>query len=324
MNERRKKMVELAFRVLDTDASGVVDLNDVKTTYDVRSHPDVMAGRLTPEEALQDFLDTFRAAGKRGRRNQSVGITLEDFCDYYSNLSASIDSDDYFELMIRNAWHISGGSGWCENTTNRRLLVTHADGRQSVQEIQNDIGIRAKDTDKMMAKLSAQGIKDVKNINLTGIEDMKHQIENPEYRAALQKQLDEENRLQWLQEQQSAPSTKAPANDARSSPRSAPVAPVNQRAATGGEGQLSRGIADVRINGGNRGAIPVPSAMQTRPSTSGTNVAGGRAGGASSMSSLATFAAAGVTQGQQSNGLAGGSRGGVAPPVPLARIISGR
>jgi hypothetical protein len=36
-------------------------------------------------------------------------VTPKEFQQYYAALSASIDEDDYFELMMRNAWHISGG-----------------------------------------------------------------------------------------------------------------------------------------------------------------------------------------------------------------------
>ena len=43
--------------------------------------------------------------------------------------------------MIRNAWHISGGEGWCANSSCRRVLVTHNDGHQTVEEIKNDIGM---------------------------------------------------------------------------------------------------------------------------------------------------------------------------------------
>lgn len=36
-------------------------------------------------------------------------MTQDEFRAYYTNISACIDDDDYFELMMRNAWHISGG-----------------------------------------------------------------------------------------------------------------------------------------------------------------------------------------------------------------------
>lgn len=69
--------------------------------------------------------------------------------------------------MVRNAWHISGGQGWCANTTCRRVLVTHPDGHQTVEEITNDIDIDKNDHEAMMAKLKSRGI-DAVSIAVTG------------------------------------------------------------------------------------------------------------------------------------------------------------
>lgn len=81
---------------------------------------------MTKDEILAEFLQQWDTLKKDGT------VTLEEFEDYYKDVSASIDDDDYFELMIRNAWHIDGGEGWCENTTIRRELQTDANGNQSV------------------------------------------------------------------------------------------------------------------------------------------------------------------------------------------------
>jgi len=59
--------------------------------------------------------------------------------------------------MIRNAWHISGGEGAAANSANRRVLVTRADGSQYVEEIKNDLGLKAGDKAGMLARLKAQG-----------------------------------------------------------------------------------------------------------------------------------------------------------------------
>mmetsp|Transcript_8830 Transcript_8830/g.6575 ORF Transcript_8830/g.6575 Transcript_8830/m.6575 type:complete len:95 (-) Transcript_8830:52-336(-) len=59
-------------------------------------------------------------------------VTREEFYVYFRDVSASIDTDDYFELMIRNAWHLAGGKGQYENTSIKRVLQTNADGSQQV------------------------------------------------------------------------------------------------------------------------------------------------------------------------------------------------
>jgi Ca2+-binding EF-hand superfamily protein len=159
MNERRLKFVNLAFDMLDRNGDGTCTLDDLKYNYDAEHHPSVKTGKVKSDEYLAEFLSQFDTIEKDGI------VTREEFHQYYQNLAASIDGDDYFELMMRNAWHISGGTGWCANTTNRRVLVTGKDGKQSTQEVKNDLFIRKDDEDAMKTNLKDQGL-DVEKMDL--------------------------------------------------------------------------------------------------------------------------------------------------------------
>lgn len=161
-------MVLAAFKVLDADGNGVIELNDIRAKYNADQHPEVLAGSKTKDEVFREFLDTFDGGEKDGK------VHPNEFIRYYANVSASIDEDDYFELMIRNAWHISGGEGWCENTTCRRVLVTHADGRQTVEEVKNDIGINSTNVEAVRANLQAQGIEDISSVGSSGFVESKN------------------------------------------------------------------------------------------------------------------------------------------------------
>ena len=163
LSERRLRLVKLAFARLDKDGSGIVDAGEIASLYDASKHPDVIAGRSTPEQVLAIFLDTFDVGGVHDGK-----VTLEEFINYYTNIGANIDNDDYFELMIRNAWHISGGEGAAANTANRRVLVTRADGSQYVEEIKNDLGLRADDQAGMLGRLKAQGVNNASSLATYG------------------------------------------------------------------------------------------------------------------------------------------------------------
>jgi calcyphosin len=160
LTERRQKLVEIAFDIIDTDGSCIVDAGEIMSKYDASKHPDVIAKKKTAEQVLNEWMATFEVGGV-----VDGCVTKQEFINYYTNIGASIDSDDYFELMIRNAWHISGGEGWSANTANKRVLVTRADGSQYVEEIKNDLGLKAGDKAGMMARLKAQGV-DAKSISL--------------------------------------------------------------------------------------------------------------------------------------------------------------
>eukprot|EP00949_MAST-11_sp_MAST-11-sp1_P004136 g4136.t1 len=161
MSERRIELVDKAFDIMDNTGDGIITVDDMSKVYNVSMNPEVISGRVTEEQALRQLLDHFDSDEKDGK------VTREEFRAYYQRISSSIDADEYFELMMRNAWHMSGGKGSAANTTCRRVLVTHVDGTQSVEEITDDLGIAADDIATMKKNLRRRGI-DAKAIKTFG------------------------------------------------------------------------------------------------------------------------------------------------------------
>lgn len=110
LSKLRISLIRKAFQKLDVDGSGVLTFEDLEKTYDVRKHPKYMNGEWDKEKVLKEFLKTFE---KRG--DEDGEVTWEEFLNYYSGVSASVDnvtekgtgkSDAYFTLMMKQAWGI--------------------------------------------------------------------------------------------------------------------------------------------------------------------------------------------------------------------------
>jgi Ca2+-binding EF-hand superfamily protein len=105
MNQNRKKIVGLAFNKLDKDGNGWIDITDIRGVYNAAKHPDVLSGKKVEDQILQEFLETFETAhAMRNNDAPNYVVTKEEFEEYYNNISASIEDDAYFELMMNNAW----------------------------------------------------------------------------------------------------------------------------------------------------------------------------------------------------------------------------
>jgi hypothetical protein len=59
MNSYRRGLSEKAFKIMDKDRSGTLNIDDIKGVYNGKMHPDVKSGKKTEDEILGEFLDTF-------------------------------------------------------------------------------------------------------------------------------------------------------------------------------------------------------------------------------------------------------------------------
>ena len=118
MNKRRIAIVKKAFAILDKNGNGLVELDDIRGTYNASKHPDVKSGKKTEDEVLGEFLDVFEYHFNLLNDNKSKdrSITFEEFTEYYENISMSVENDDYFDLILNNAWNLDGSrvtkKGW--------------------------------------------------------------------------------------------------------------------------------------------------------------------------------------------------------------------
>lgn len=93
-------MVEKAFAMLEKNGDGKLTIDDIAGIYDVSMNPEFLEGRKTREEILADFLNNFD--GPRG--NNDGVVTWQEFVDYYTDLSMSTPSDEYFVRMMESTW----------------------------------------------------------------------------------------------------------------------------------------------------------------------------------------------------------------------------
>lgn len=117
MNQFRVNLCKRAFTIMDKDRSGVLNLDDIRQTYNAKQHPDVKAGKKTEDDILLEFLDTFEMHYSFSHENSRDGqISMDEWIEYYNNVSMSIDDDKYFELMMNSAWNLDNSrvtkKGW--------------------------------------------------------------------------------------------------------------------------------------------------------------------------------------------------------------------
>jgi len=97
LNKSRQKAVEIAFQEMDGDHSGEISLAEINACYDPRTHPQVVAGKMTRDEAHAEFISAMD-------KDADGVITKSEFLDFFKDISLAFEADEDFTRFVRGMW----------------------------------------------------------------------------------------------------------------------------------------------------------------------------------------------------------------------------
>ncbi|CCW60818.1 unnamed protein product [Phytomonas sp. EM1] len=169
VNGRREQLIRGVYDLLESicnrsDGYGILRSRDLVRLIDAKYLPYMADRLLSVDEARALFRDQLDL-----RTGDETYISFEVFLRYFSDAAFEIDSENDYELWMRNCWHLSGGQDKSANTSCRRLEVLHHNGRVTKEEVVNDLDISGSGdivAQRIIENLHHQGIKDVKSFRV--------------------------------------------------------------------------------------------------------------------------------------------------------------
>ena len=105
LSDKRKSILNEIFSYIDTEKKGEISLNNFKDMYNAKNHPDVSNGIKSEQEIYNQFCYTIDVY-IRVNKILNNSITKEQFVDYYSGISPSIENDKDFQNILEKVWNV--------------------------------------------------------------------------------------------------------------------------------------------------------------------------------------------------------------------------
>lgn len=101
MNEKRQKIVELAFDQKDSDHSNSLSINEIQNISHFQSSAVTLLAvrKSSPEALFQNLIKLYQKEG-------SSSVPREEFIDYYRLISAGVQNDIEFINMVKSSWGV--------------------------------------------------------------------------------------------------------------------------------------------------------------------------------------------------------------------------
>ena len=105
---KRRILIQKVFNTFNKEKKNKVMISEIKNKFNASRHPDVIKGIKTENKILGEFLDlleTFREYNNN-LHGFNFSLSFQEFCDFYSQISLSINDDKYFEMLLTNCWDL--------------------------------------------------------------------------------------------------------------------------------------------------------------------------------------------------------------------------
>ena len=154
LSRERRTVIQRCFERIDSDGDGIINMTDIGKCISPKNHPEVKAGKVTVNNFLQDFLETFATVSQNG------SVNFEQFTEYYANIAAYESDNDFIESMSA-LWGLSASTA----TTLKAFAsggggVKTAVGGNVVDTADAGVGVQA-NLDKLREQLISRGARGI-------------------------------------------------------------------------------------------------------------------------------------------------------------------
>ncbi|KAG5490197.1 hypothetical protein JKF63_00316 [Porcisia hertigi] len=161
----RMQAVIYAYQQLSIEGRGSVEFKDIHSLFclNAAAIPDVVDGLIQREEAVLDFESCWP-----GRVGCKIGtVTLDEFVEYYADVSPAEKSDERFCKLLQETWAIPATSAYLSGEPYRLLTVTYDDKPTSTVRLPDSLVLDTNDREAVKRLLIQHGLEGVKDFTVS-------------------------------------------------------------------------------------------------------------------------------------------------------------
>ena len=137
---KRRALIQKVFDSFSRDKNGKILISDMKNRFNPSRHPDVLKGSKTENKILGEFLDfleIFREYYNNLHGGYTFNIGFQEFLEFYSEISLSIEDDKDFENLLINCWDLELIEQKDKMNDNNKEQIDNIEGNNIYKKVQN-------------------------------------------------------------------------------------------------------------------------------------------------------------------------------------------